>query len=353
MRTMKDPEIDVRAAAAQALGAIGRDTPEVVALLAWAALEEGDPLLRSTAAAALWKIDSHPDRTIPRFIDALRDTETFPQAQAAMEPIGPETKGVAPPLREALADPSPAVRRVIVSVIGRLGVQASSCVAALAERAAHDDDLQVRSGAFEALGMLGPAAGAAAPAVLAIALHDPGQGMRWQAALTFWRLGPASARAIPSIVDSIVDGRSLGDALGLMQTITGKADELDPLLIKALAHRNRPARRWAAMAIGKPGKHTPAAVPALILAGRTGDLDLRLDVMNSLGNFGPDAAPAVPFLADALADPTESGRMVAALTLAKIGPGARAARAALLATRDDDSSMVRDAVASALRAIGP
>ena len=75
--------------------------------------------------------------------------------------------------------------------------------------------------------------------------------------------------------------------------------------------------------------------------------------MNALGALGPEAAPAVPFLADALADSREGNRMVAALTLAKIGPAAGAARDALLANRQDPSALVQKAVADALQAIGP
>jgi HEAT repeat protein len=354
MRTVKDPEIEVRIAAVEALGAIGRETQELVDLLAWAALQEGDAILRKAAAATLWKVDSHLDRTLPRFLHALGDPETFAIASEVLETVGPGTRGAAKPLREALGDSSSAVRRVVAATMGRLaGAEGSACVAALAERVAKDDDLQVRFAALEALRRIGPGAGGAVPTILAVALNDPGQEIRWQAALVFWHLGPSAGRAIPAIVDSIGDNKSYGQAISLMQTIAGKADELDPPLIQALSHPNPLARRWAAMALGRPGQHTPAAVPALILAGKTRDLDLRLDVMNGLGNLGLEAAPAVPFLADALADRDESARMVAALTLAKIGPAAHAAREALLATRDDESSMVRDAVGAALEAIGP
>jgi hypothetical protein len=71
----------------------------------------------------------------------------------------------------------------------------------------------------------------------------------------------------------------------------------------------------------------------------------------ALASLGPDAGPAVPALAAALADQDATVRQAAADALRQIGPSAGAAVPALTQALDDPDPGVRDSATQALTAI--
>ena len=65
---------------------------------------------------------------------------------------------------------------------------------------------------------------------------------------------------------------------------------------------------------------------------------MRRNAAEALGCLGSEAAAAVPALRGALRDPSQWVRLNAALSLAKIGPPAATAVAALLRTLEEDEN---------------
>lgn len=98
------------------------------------------------------------------------------------------------------------------------------------------------------------------------------------------------------------------------------------------------------------GESTSQVVLSLIRALQSEEAEVRNDVSRTLANFGP---PVVPYLIDALSVDNKYVRLGAADALQRIGPDAKQAVAALVATMRQEDTMVRIAAINALRGIGP
>jgi HEAT repeat protein len=215
-----DAQAKVREAAAEALGRLedARSGP----LLAHAALFDPSPRVRAAAAFALAHVDD--DRAAETLVAALSDEDAAARARALDALVAMRLADVAP-LRHALSDPVPSVRRRAALALDRMGV-VESWVAELAE--ADDpargvvlrDDLALVAGA----GLL--------DAVLSYAGH-------------------ASARVRAAIADI---GGELGAELG--------AKDTEAALVRLLADRDSDVRRAAVIALGKLGG--PAAERILV-----------------------------------------------------------------------------------------
>jgi len=115
-RDLRHPSADVRAGAAQALGAFDRHA--VAALTA--ALGDSEHKVRASAAAALVKIGPGP--VVPGMIDALRDSRVTVRANAAvvLGAFGPAAKSAVPAIVGALTDTSPRVRELAIEALNQI-----------------------------------------------------------------------------------------------------------------------------------------------------------------------------------------------------------------------------------------
>src|SRR6516162_3827820 len=106
---------------------------------------------------------------------------------------------------------------------------------------------------------------------------------------------------------------------------------------------------WGACA----GGAEPADIDALIRDLRSTRSDVRARAAETLGNLGPQAAPAVRALAAALSDKSLPVQLESLIALSHIGPAARGAVPELAKIlKGDESKLYRGAV-DALGAIGP
>jgi len=191
------------------------------------------------------------------------------------------------PLIRTLDDAEPAVQTAAATAVGRFGDHAAEAVPALA-RLLETGSTQVAVAAAHALGRVGPPA---ASSVRVIASRLRGEGA--------------------------------------------------PLVI----------RSSAATALGRIARVPEIAVPALTGVVRHPEPYLSGSAIRALTCFGEDASGAIPELVEALHDPHESVRVLAAGALGAIGPAAAAAIPALQAARNNNQSVMSLPVIAAVARI--
>ncbi len=122
-----------------------------------------------------------------------------------------------------------------------------------------------------------------------------------------------------------------------------------PQLIEALQSENLQVRQGAVNALGRIGK---AAIPDLLEGLKSDKEQVRWSAANGLGNIGSQAQDAVPDLIVVLKDPEPRVRSSAADALGSIGHDAQDAIPDLIETLQDTDARVRSSAASALGNIG-
>jgi len=190
-----------------------------------------------------------------------------------------------------------------------------------------DEDKDVRSGAAEALGEIGPAAKPAVPALIEALGDEDSRVPVFAAALV--KIG---ADAVPALVVALKENKRQVRpwAASILARIGPDARAAIPALVEALRDGRKEVRWGAAHALGGIDPAARAATPALREALKDQDRDVRAAAASALGKVGPDAEAAVPALIQALKDDDQGVRKAAAKALAKIGPDAKAAISALI-----------------------
>lgn len=127
-------------------------------------LKDPDPDVRSAAAFMLGNFRKD---AIPYLLQALQDKEGLVRAKAAYSfiKIGPDAKEAVPALIAALRDSSRDVHNNAVVALGSIGPEARAAVADLIDVLKTDKNPYTRASAAEALGNIGPAAKEAIPAL--------------------------------------------------------------------------------------------------------------------------------------------------------------------------------------------
>jgi HEAT repeat protein len=179
-------------------------------------------------------------------------------------------------------------------------------------------------------------------------LRSKDRATREQAAWELWTLGGDAAQAAPDLE------RTLGDAhAGVRIAAAGALGAIDvakqakalPILLAALRD---PAHRGAAAGyLGVFQAYSNRVVPALIAALKDSRGFERATVAGAIIAIGPQAVPAV---CDALKDPDESLRRVAAIVLGRSAQTGNTAAAlqALSEAVNDSSAEVRSAAVQAI-----
>lgn len=206
--------------------------------------------------------------------EAVRAEDLPAPAEAPARSGAPVYRGR--PLRDyvsQLARVSQADRPAVLRAIGAFGPDAAPAVNDLI-RGLADPESEVRAAAAWALSQMGSAGAPAVPA-LERTLADPDTGVRSLAAIALRAMGPDAKKAIP----------------GLMRAL----DDSSPTV-----------RAPAADALAKLG---PAAKPAVgtlsrhLLSTNEPVVYVMRSMATALGNIGPEAASALPFLEEALKVP--------------------------------------------------
>lgn len=314
---LKDARPEIRKAAAQSLGEVGKPAIGARDDLR-AAFADADADVNRAVAAALRRILYEDPCYTSVFLEHLSSSDPVVRAESADALTRDDPDAVGPLIR-LLDDPVPDVRRAAAYALQWLGSAKSEATPALM-RAAKDPDADVRAVAIEALSSTNvrPPPEEFVP-LLVPALDDPGYRVRRAAARALRHAGPAAAPALPGL------GRAL------------QRDDHD-------------LRRYAGEVLVAMGPAAAAALPDLAKALESTDRNIRWDAMRIVASLGAVAEPLAEALGRALSDPNVRGEAIKAL--GKLGPSGRAGVPALAALLAEDAGH-RWNLLDALESIGP
>jgi HEAT repeat protein len=327
-QALSDPEADVREVAALALARVGPSASKALPRLA-ALQKDPSPYVRGAAADALGSLGPDAASAVGALCELLQpDEEGFVQERAAraLGNIGPAAgdRGRRALLAACGDRAPPAVRVEAALARWRLTAEAGSSVPVLVS-VLGGTDAAVRQRALQGLHAIGPAASDALPDLVALlrATREPA-ALRAGAAAVLGRIGRDARLAYP--------------------TLHWASEKGDPAV--------RPAATAALAAVEKP---TVNDLRALITAlKKPGPPAWRVNAADALYGLGADADEAVPSLAQALADPNEEVRLAVLDALGQMGPETvEALRELRSALGDKGSAAVRAEAAAVIGGLGP
>ena len=180
-----------------------------------------------------------------------------------------------------------------------LGPQARPVIPILIEALKHQEE-RVRDNALRALEPLGPMASESVPWIIE-QTRDPSEDIRWLAVRALDDVGDGSAEVVRVFADALKDDGErevvADTAAHALARMTPAPEQVLPELVHALhTSQNSEVRRWTAKAIGNIGPEARAAIPFLIelLDGESDDV--RAFAAEALGKMGVHAKQAVPVL---------------------------------------------------------
>ncbi len=346
---LKDPQPVMRTAAASALGIMTLAKPR-----AGTGTRGGPPPSGGNGPSPVpgAAVPTPVDRgaVIAALTEALGDRDAKVRG-AAIFALAADTSMSDPPkaLAAGLADESAENREATVRALAHFPRGLDPWITPLLRIAEHDDDRSVREATVSVLsGLRGPGGppaitAAAVPALIA-GLGSGDREVRMLAAGLLSRMGTDAEAAIPA----------------LLRILTGPIDgEGDGFVIDGRI----PEALGAAEALGciAPGTASAGEVIATLSEmARSGTGFRQLQAIRSLGEFGPDAAPAIPALIrmarEAGPDHASDNVQAAAWALGRIAPGTPAADEVVAALADilrSDRASSRVAAIEALRQFGP
>jgi HEAT repeat protein len=254
---LKNPDKDVRRAAAEALGQMGTEVLPVLVRL----LGNADSLLREGAARALGQMGL-PARSAVKALEKLRKDPISPvrtQVALALWSIDQNASDALRTLKLVLADVDNKDRWEAIEAVGIISVEARPPIRGLLE-------------------------------VVVTALKDRDARVRTHAAKWLFRRTREAREVAPFLREGVTDRDvftrvSCVEALGEL----GAEGRAVPLLAAALEDKNLAVRLAAEEALARGG---PAVVPQLLESLKSKSAKVRLGVARALGLIGPAAKSA-------------------------------------------------------------
>ncbi len=334
-------------AAAEALVDIGPGTIQPLV----EALVEGNKDVFNTAAQALkridprWPLNEGAVRSVPRVAKGLQSNQWFVRRAAAeiLGKVGPAAREAVPHLVKALADSNKKSRDAIKAALDKVLLknspyapeeeeavtpEARSEVARLMSMLTNGTG-EARTKAAESLGEIGPAAEEAIPNLMR-ALADNDGKLRNEAAQSLGRIDPnwqaheSTLTTIPLFVKAMA-GADVGFPCGMPgDALTEIGPPVVRHLVEALVDPNKDVVNVANQLLKKMEPHWAAskgaceAVPRVAEALGDSQWFVRRSAAQIIGNIGPAAIKAVPYLVKGLADKNKEVRNVCKTALDKV-----------------------------------
>jgi HEAT repeat protein len=355
-----DPDSSVRTSAIHALGRIGRDAAIAAAPLVRLLKNDSDERVRQEVFASLPTVDSDGKLAVPACIQSLKDKSPSICGLAAetLGSYGPRAKSAVPALITMLSgngsrwlSPAPdvAMPRPLsldaIIALEQIGPDAASALPELRKMLESEEETGTRAALAAAILRIDPQDKNALPVLLAMLGEDKkeaGESVNPPVALeAMERIGPAAVNALPAVKRALhhEEPEVRGAAALALAGIARK--EAVPLLIEQLEVERR---RGEAICVRDREEKYPNEVSGLLH-----------EIVEALGKFGADASPAVPVLAEVVADPRlyPFEKEGAIESLGNMGAAARDALPQLIKMLDCDDSDERLKTIVALGRIGP
>ncbi len=356
----QEEDAGVRAAAAVALGRIGADGDRVVpALISHfpdsGVVERFEPRYQVIPVFAIYGAAAAEfgEEAVDPLIEALGSDEprVYLGAAIGLEALGEGAAKAMPKILEMLESDSTQRRNVAAGIIRGIGPAAAEAIPSLVKRL-RDENFHTQYWACRALGAIGPASSAATDDLLE-RMSLGTVSVRRNAAIALGNIGPdIGPEAVAALLEAVDEDPMAPvreEAVIALGKLKPFADKSAAVLKKALADPDFPAPTHAARSLWLLTGDADEAAKWLTKA--MGDLTYFQHAVEVLGEMGPDAAPAVDRLIEALGERDPDDRVSAALALGRIGAPATKAEPALRKLLEDEEPQVREAAQSALDAL--
>lgn len=248
--------------AIKALERIGEPAKAGVPALIEALENTGNRInIRTAAASALGEIRSSSEEIIPVLIKILKYDEQngFLRDAAArsLVSIAESTKEVIPMLIELLKDDDPEVREAVAESLPYLGESAKDVVPTLVELMG---GVYTRSLAINTLSNIGEPAKAAIPELIRALKSSEEQGNP-EVARALGMMGRSAKVAVPALID-MLEGSYRGEAIDALGRIGSEAKEAVPALLDVLSDASYRAR--TVRALKRIGYVSPNSIQKLL-----------------------------------------------------------------------------------------
>jgi HEAT repeat protein len=322
-QALEDEDKAVVFAASYALAKIGVEAKSASRAISQG-LRSEDEFLQIVSAWALIKVNADNETAIekglPWLLQGLQNRENKAvriAAARAIVDLKPPHEILIPKISKIMEEGTPETRAELIEAVAAVGAEA---VPGLSRALKYED---IRPMAAQALGQIGPDAAEAVPALTQYLAESNTETQR-EILFALGQIGAASKSAVPEVLKQLEneDEDVRYSAVFALGNIGQEASDAVPELIKNIKSDDefyRLVSAWALVKISPKNEElAKLGLPLLILALKHDRAFVRIEAINTLGELGEAASPAVPALKEALEDPDEDVRRLAAEALKKI-----------------------------------
>ena len=331
----------LRKVAVVSLGQIASDhvadpvlTKEIMGLIGRTLKNDAAPSVRAQAAGvcnsmAIKLLDgksADPAIVVLDLIENLRvekEAEVRKEVATALGRFGKLAKSAVNPLTPLLADKDAGVREAGATALGRIGPDAKAAAPELVKLVA-DAERAVKLAAIFALGRVAPEDVVKASAALIPILKDRSDtALRREAVVSLGFIGDATPANVQAIAAGLFDpevevrratAQALAKFVGSIKVIEA---ELKKVIVDDADKETR-GHAFRALCDGF-GEHAKDLLPFLVQRlAEEKDFDVKLAILDELGDLGADGKAALPALRNAQKDPQVKIREAAGVAIRRI-----------------------------------